>query len=209
MAAAKAEFFKKYEEAAAAAAAAPAEEAEEKAVESRKKRQILMPYSMAPLVAKATVKTAHFEKDDAALTPASTTKIELKEQEHDVYTPLGYPFFGSQVALLGRKKRQILTPYSIAPLVAKATVKTSHFEKDDAALTPASTTKIELKEQEHDVYTPFSYPMYQPLYLLRGDRHNCVHNCWRNADLHPYVEFKSVFDFFLSIQYGKKQVHYK
>ena len=142
MAAAKAEFFKKYEEAAAAAAAAPAEEAEEKAVESRKKRQILMPYSMAPLVAKATVKT-------------------------------------------------------------------SHFEKDDAALTPASTTKIELKEQEHDVYTPFSYPMYQPLYLLRGDRHNCVHNCWRNADLHPYVEFKSVFDFFLSIQYGKKQVHYK
>jgi hypothetical protein len=77
--AARSEFFKLYDEAAAAAAAAP---------EERKKRS-LFAYSY-PVLAKSTIKTAHFEKDEAALTPAATTKIELKEQEHEIVTPVAY-----------------------------------------------------------------------------------------------------------------------
>jgi len=83
--AAKAEFFKLYKEAADAAAAAP---------ESRKKRSVLAysyPIAAAlPAYAKTTVKTAYFEKDEAAMTPAATTKIDLKEKEHEVLTPLAY-----------------------------------------------------------------------------------------------------------------------
>merc|ERR1711911_418031 len=33
---------------------------------------------------------AYFEKDEAAMTPAATTKIDLKEKEHEVLTPLAY-----------------------------------------------------------------------------------------------------------------------
>jgi len=83
--AARAEFFKMYDEAAAAAAAAP---------EDRKKRSVLAySYPIAatlPAYAKTTVKTAYFEKDEAAMTPAATTKIDLKEKEHEVLTPLAY-----------------------------------------------------------------------------------------------------------------------
>lgn len=89
VAAAKAEFFRLYKEAAAAAEAAPETSGE------RKKRQVLtyaLPAPVAPLVAKTTFKTAYYEKDDAALTPAATTKIDLKEKEQDVYTPLAYPY---------------------------------------------------------------------------------------------------------------------
>lgn len=77
--AARAEFFKLYAESAAAAAAAP---------EQRKKRS-LFAYSY-PAVAKTTFKTAHFEKDDKAMTPAATAKLVVKEQEHEVVTPLAY-----------------------------------------------------------------------------------------------------------------------
>merc|ERR1711911_30905 len=73
-----------YDEAATTAAAA--------APESRKKRSVLAysyPIAAAlPAYAKTTVKTAYFEKDEAAMTPAATTKIDLKEQE--VLTPLAY-----------------------------------------------------------------------------------------------------------------------
>ena len=74
-----------YKEAAAAAAAAP---------ESRKKRSVFTyPYPLAttvPAYAKSTIKTAHYEADEAAMTPADTTKIELKEQEHEVLTPVAF-----------------------------------------------------------------------------------------------------------------------
>ena len=171
VAAAKAEFFRLYKEAAAAAEAAPDTDG------ARKKRQILS-YALpvapaAPLVAKTTVKAAYFEKDDKALTPAATTKIDLKEKEHDVYTPLAYPsFYSAPVVaapqlIYGRKKRQILSyalPFApAAPLVAKTTVKTAVYEKNEAALTPAATTKLDLKEQEHDVYTPLAYPYAAPV----------------------------------------------
>jgi len=83
--AARAEFFRMYKEAAAAAAAAP---------ESRKKRSVFTyPYPLAttvPAYAKSTIKTAHYEADEAAMTPADTTKIELKEQEHEVLTPVAF-----------------------------------------------------------------------------------------------------------------------
>merc|ERR1712191_13403 len=83
--AARAEFFRMYNEAAAAAAAAP---------EERKKRSVLA-YSLPltatlPAYAKSTVKTAYYEANEAALTPAATTKIDLKEQEHEILTPVAY-----------------------------------------------------------------------------------------------------------------------
>ena len=137
VAAAKAEFFRLYKEAAAAAEAAPDTDG------ARKKRQIL---SYALPVAPA---------------------------EHDVYTPLAYPsFYSAPVVaapqlIYGRKKRQILSyalPFApAAPLVAKTTVKTAVYEKNEAALTPAATTKLDLKEQEHDVYTPLAYPYAAPV----------------------------------------------
>ena len=84
VAAAKAEFFKMYKEAAAAAAAAP---------DSRKKRGILAaPLSVVPAYAKTTIKTAYYEKDLDAKTPADTTKINLKEKEQQVLTPVAYSY---------------------------------------------------------------------------------------------------------------------
>merc|ERR1711928_28174 len=62
--------------------------------ESRKKRSVLAYYypiaAALPAYAKTTVKTAYFEKDEAAMPPAATTKIDLKEKEHEVLTPLAY-----------------------------------------------------------------------------------------------------------------------
>ena len=45
-----------------------------------------------PTVAKTTIKTAYFEKDEAAKTPASTTLAKLKEKEQEVLTPIAYPY---------------------------------------------------------------------------------------------------------------------
>merc|ERR1712071_490320 len=60
----------------------------------RKKRSVLA-YSLPltatlPAYAKSTVKTAYYEANEAALTPAATTKIDLKEQEHEILTPVAY-----------------------------------------------------------------------------------------------------------------------
>jgi hypothetical protein len=50
----------------------------------------------------------------------------------------------------------------VAPLVAKQTVKFGYLEKNEAAKTPADTTKLDNKFISQDVYTPYaySYPSY-------------------------------------------------
>merc|ERR1712071_471433 len=133
------------------------------APEERKKRS-LFAYSY-PVLAKSTIKTAHFEKDEAAMTPAATTKIELKEQEHEIVTPLAYhaPVYSAYAPVV-RTVPTVPFVHAVHPIpaYAKTTIKTAHFEKDEAAKTPADTTKIELKEQEHDVITPVAY--HAPVY---------------------------------------------
>lgn len=86
---AKTAFFKLYKEAADAAAAAP---------DSRKKRSVVaytLPVAapaVLPAFAKATIKTAFYEPNEAALTPAATTKIDLKEKVQEILTPLAYSY---------------------------------------------------------------------------------------------------------------------
>ncbi|XP_043215916.1 uncharacterized protein LOC122378665 [Amphibalanus amphitrite] len=86
VAAAKAEFAKLYADAAAAAEAAPDTDAAEPAEESARRRRSAV---LLPALAKATVKTASFDKVEAD-TPADTTLVELKEKEHETYVPTTY-----------------------------------------------------------------------------------------------------------------------
>merc|ERR1712191_29162 len=91
-----------------------------------------------PTYAKTTIKTAHFEKDEAAKTPADTTKIELKEQEHDVITPVAYhaPVYSAYAPVVQAAAVPVVHAVHPVPTYAKTTIKTAHFEKDEAAKTP-------------------------------------------------------------------------
>merc|ERR1712191_6152 len=128
--AAKAEFEKLYNEAAAAAAAAPEEEAPEAAVE-------------------------------ADVTEVETNSVEYTPEVIAARAEFFRMYNEAAAAAAAPEERSVLA-YSLPltatlPAYAKSTVKTAYYEANEAALTPAATTKIDLKEQEHEILTPVAY----------------------------------------------------
>ena len=87
------------------------------AADSRNKRSVvayMLPVAaptVLPANAKSTTKTAFYEPNEAALTPVSTTKIDLKEKDQEIMTRLAcsYPAYPHVAPLAAAKL--VAAPY--------------------------------------------------------------------------------------------------